>query len=680
MKSRGSGSRGDRAQTAKRIDELRQLIRHHNYLYHVRDRPEISDSAYDKLYRELRELEEAYPDLITADSPTQRVAGQPREGFVEVAHTAEMLSLDSADTEEAVRRFHTRVSSGVGGDRVDYVVEPKLDGISIELVYERGALIRAATRGDGRVGEDVTANVRTIGSVPLRLRSEARPAPSLVALRGEAIMLLSEFERLNGRLTQENKQTFANPRNAAAGSMRQLDPGITAQRPLVVFAYELLAAEDLSLATHVEVLAALRDWGFKTSPETVIGATIDDAIELHHVLERQRDDLEYEIDGIVIKLNDLEQRERLGSTAHHPRWAFAYKFEPRREVSEILDIVVGVGRTGKLTPVAILRPVDIGGVTVSRASLHNREEVERKDIRVGDMVRIARAGDVIPYVVERIDAPGKRRSPRFKMPERCPSCGSEIASPGGPLDYCLNGLACPAQLKARIQHFAARDALDIRGLGERTVEQLLDADLVRTVADLLSIDAAQLLNLDGFAQVSAANLIESIEKAKKTTLPRFLYALGIPEVGTQTARDLAAHFGSLDAVLAASQDDLEAVAGVGPKVAEAIHDFVHSSSTRRIITELKRRGLSITEERVSAQDQLAGLTFVFTGGLTRMTRGEAQEIVRALGGRTSSSVSTKTDYVVAGTDPGSKYDRALELGVAVLSEDEFIAMLPEGSA
>lgn len=652
---------------------MRETIRHHDYLYYVLDQPEISDADYDRLFQELEALEEGFPELVTPDSPTQRVAGQPRPGFSEIEHTAPMLSLDSGAEEEAVRRFDGRVRSALGDGAVAYVVEPKLDGVSVELVYEDGSLARAATRGDGRVGEDVTANVRTIGSVPLKLRAGARPVPKRVSLRGEAIMLISEFERLNARLTRDDKPVFANPRNAAAGSLRQLDPGVTAERPLAFYAYEVMTIEGPAPAKQWDALDALRDWGFKVSRHTRRAGSIDEAIEVHHELERERDELEYEVDGVVVKVDDLAARDSLGVTAHHPRWAFAYKFEPRREISEILHIVVQVGRTGKLTPVAMLRPVDVGGVTVSRASLHNREEIERKDVRVGDRVRIQRAGDVIPQVVERVAEPGKKRARVFKMPARCPSCGGPVVS-HGPLDFCTNGLACPAQLKARIQHFASRDALDIRGLGERTVEQLLASGLVESVADLLRLRETDLLQLEGFAELSATNLIDAIQHAKQVTLDRFLFALGIPEVGSQTARDLAQHFGSLDAFLAASRDELEAVPGVGPKVAEAVSDFLASPATGRTIAKLRKHGLELSEAEVPGDSRFASLTFVFTGALASITRSEAEEIVRSLGGRTSSSISKNTDYVVVGSDPGSKYERAKELGVETLSEEEFLKL------
>jgi len=662
----------------RRIEELRDAIRHHDHLYHVLDRPEISDAQYDRLYRELKQLEDDFPNLRSPDSPTQRVAGRPRPGFSEVEHTAPMLSLDSGDDEDGIRRFDARVRSALGDETIGYVVEPKLDGLSVELVYEGGALVRAATRGDGRVGEDITANARTIRSVPLRLKTDTRPSPPLVSLRGEAIMLIDEFERLNARLTQQDKPVFANPRNASAGAMRQLDPRVTAQRPLVFYAYDVMSVEGDTFVDQWEILGTLRDWGFKVSRHVQRVDDIDQAIEQHHKLEDQRDDLEYEIDGIVIKLDDLAARDRLGATAHHPRWAFAYKFQPRREVSEILDIVIQVGRTGKLTPVAMLRPVDVGGVTVSRASLHNREEVERKDIRKGDKVRIQRAGDVIPQVLERIAEPGEKRRSPFKMPNRCPVCRTVVVS-RGPLDFCTNGLACPAQLKGRIQHFVSRDALDIRGLGERTVEQLLEAELVASVVDLFSLTEADLLELEGFAVVSARNLVEAIQSAKTVPLDRFLYALGIPEVGTQTARDLARHFGTLDNLMRAPRDQLEAVPGVGPKVGDAVFEFLNDRSTVNVVAGLKKEGVQLVETEAPADNRLDGLTFVFTGGLESITRSQAEELVRSLGGRTSSSVSSKTDYVVAGSDPGSKYDKAVALGVETLTEEEFLRMIPKGA-
>ncbi len=677
---RKSGKAQDITRAQRRIEELREDIRHHDNLYHVLDQPSIADFEYDHLYQELVELERTYPELVTPDSPTQRVAGQPRAGFVEVEHQAPMLSLDSSDAEEQVRQFDTRLRAQLDGSAPDYVVEPKLDGLSIELVYEDGRLVCAATRGNGRVGEDVTPNVRTIGSVPLKLRGKSTAVPRRLSVRGEAVMLLDEFEQLNARLTREDKPAFANPRNAAAGALRQLDPNVTAKRRLVLYAYEVMLLEGAVLGAQSEALVALRGWGFKVNDLIETGIQIDAAIEFHHDLESRRDDLDYEIDGVVIKLDDLAARERLGATAHHPRGAFAYKFQPRREVSEIVDIVVQVGRTGKLTPIAMLRPVDIGGVTVARASLHNGEEVARKDIRVRDKVRVQRAGDVIPYVLERVDEKGKRRRAKFKMPRECPSCGTQIIS-RLPLDFCPNTLACPAQLKGRIKHFASRNGLDIRGLGERTVEQLLELGLVKSVADILSLTAEDLLRLEGFAELSAKNLVEAIGRSSRVELARFLYALGIPEVGAQTARDLAQHFGTLDSLLSATEAELEGVAGIGPIIALAAHDFLHSSNTIESIEALKQRGLQLIEAEARAGDlPLDGVTFVFTGSLESMARAAAEERVRVLGGHTGSSVSSNTDFVVAGSKAGSKYDQAVQLEITVLSEAEFLAMLAESTS
>lgn len=672
---REKATKGDREAARARIEELRNTIRHNDYLYYVLDQPEISDTEYDHLFRQLVALEEAYPDLVTPDSPTLRVGAPPREGFTQVSHLAPMLSLESVNEEADVRRFDERLRRTLADDRISYVLEPKLDGLSLELVYEDGVLQRAATRGDGRVGEEVTPNVRTIRSVPLKLRRGSRGIPARVSIRGEALMPVQAFERLNARLTEEDKPAFANPRNAAAGSIRQLDPSITAERTLDLFAYEVLWVEGAELATHTETLEALENWGFKVSPGWMTSETVEGALKFHDDLESRRDKLEWEIDGVVLKLDDLAARGQLGATAHHPRWALAYKFEPRREVSEILDIVVQVGRTGKLTPVALLRPVDIGGVTVARASLHNREEVARKDVRVGDRVRIQRAGDVIPDVVERIPQPGVKRRRPFEMPDRCPVCGTPIES-RGPLDYCPNSLGCPAQLKGRILHFASRDALDIEGLGERTVEQLVERGLVKDVADVLYLKVEDLQGLEGFAETSASNLARAIHDARTVELWRFLYALGIPEVGTQTARDLAEHFGSLDAILDAREEDLEQVSGVGPKVAEAVNDFLARETTRRVIEKTKKAGLHVTRGEAGG-GRLSGRTFVFTGTLDSMTRSEAEERVRGLGARTSSSVSGNTDYVVVGADPGGKYERARELGVQTLSEREFLELLQE---
>ncbi len=661
----------------RRVEGLRSEIRWHDHLYYVLDRPEISDAEYDRMFAELQALEEAHPEFITPDSPTQRVAGKPLPEFPEVSHLTPMLSLDSVTDPQEVRRFDQRVRDALEGSKVRYVAEPKFDGLSLELVYEDGALARASTRGDGERGEGVTENVKTIRSVPLRLRDGERRTPALLAVRGEAILRVEDFRRLNEELEREGKPVFANPRNAAAGSIRQLDPRITSRRPLRIFFYDLLALEGgPALRTHGAVLDALRNWGLRVSEQIRVCDSIEEVFEFHREVESRRDSLEYEVDGIVLKVDDLEARERLGTTARHPRWALAFKFPPREAVTEIVEIRVQVGRTGVLTPVAVLMPVPIGGVTVSRATLHNRQELERKDVRIGDSVRVIRAGDVIPEVIARVPKKGQRRRAPFRMPKKCPECQTRVLREG-PIDRCPNGLSCPAQLRGAIEHFGSRDALDIRGLGKETVEQLVASGLVRSVADLFILKEQDLLELERFAEVSAGNLVRALERSKRTELWRFLYALGIPSVGTQTARDLASHFGSLQAIESADEEALMEVAGIGPNVARDIADFFRTPENRKAIELCLQRGLRLVPPKRAA-GPLAGRTVVFTGGLAAMSRGEAEELVRRLGGRASGSVSAKTDYVVAGSEPGSKVDRAKELGVRVLTEKEFLKLSGQG--
>ncbi len=663
------------AEARRRVAKLRAEIRHHDYLYYVLDRPAISDADYDRLFRELVELEAQHPELVTPDSPTQRVSGAVLEAFPEIRHVAPLLSLESVTDPEAVRRFDERVRREASLREAAYTVEPKFDGLSLELVYEAGVLARASTRGDGAVGEGVTENVRTIRSVPLRLQTEKRPAPRLLAVRGEALMHLADFRALNEKLASEGKPLFANPRNAAAGSVRQLDSRVTAGRRLTVVCYDILALEGApEPATGWEALGALRDWGLRVADLARRCTTVDEVLAYHRDLEARRDALGYEIDGIVVKLDDLAARRRLGTTARHPRWALAFKFAPREQESVIEDIVVQVGRTGVLTPVAVLQPVRIGGVTVTRATLHNREEIARLDVRVGDRVRVVRAGDVIPDIVARVPVPGARRGPVFEMPKRCPECGAAVVQEG-PFDRCPNGLGCPAQLKGAIQHFGSREALDIRGLGRETAEALVEAKLVKSVADLLTLRETDLMRLEGFAEVSARNLVEAIDRAKKTELWRFVYALGVPNVGVQTARDLATHFGTLERLMAASEDELMDVPGIGPTVAPTIAGFFRRGETRRIIEACLKRGLALRVPRHPTSGPLAGKTVVFTGGLESMSRAEAEELVRRQGGRPSSSVSKATDFVVAGAEPGSKFEKARKLGVRILTEQEFLRLV-----
>lgn len=674
----------DRKKAEERVARLRSEIRHHDYLYYVKDRPEISDEAYDKLYRELVGLEEQFPDLITEDSPTQRVAGQPMDSLPTVEHAAPMLSLESDQAEASLRRFDERLRKGLGpGADVLYTLEPKLDGASIELVYENGVLLQASTRGDGRRGEGITSNIRTIYSVPLRLRDGGKhPIPPFLSVRGEVIMHSKEFDELNERLMAEGKEPFANPRNAAAGAVRQLDPQLTAARPLDLYAYDILAPQGddlqaLGLTTQWDVLEALGEWGLRVNDRVTRARTVEDILEYHGGLEAQRDDLGYEIDGIVIKLDDLAAREELGWTSRHPRWAFAYKFPPRKEITRLLSIFPSVGRTGVVTPVAILLPVEIGGVTVSRATLHNREEVIRKDVREGDRVRIQRAGDVIPQVVERIEEPDRERGPEWRMPETCPSCGTALTE-RGPFTVCPNSFECPAQLVGRIVHFASRNALDIEGLGDETAKMFVSEKLVRQLPDLFELRADQLVQLEGFAQKSATNLVEALKKASNAELPRFLYGLGIPEVGVAVARDLARHFGTFQRLREADEAALQEVMGVGPRMAEVITAFFREPNTAAILDELLTKVRLIESQSKPAAASVlpfAGQKFVFTGGLTRMTRSEAQEKIEALGARATGSVSKSTNYVVIGEDAGSKADDARRLGVTTLDENGFIELL-----
>jgi len=658
-----------KGEARRRVEWLREEIRRHDHLYYVLDRPAISDAAYDRLFRELTALEARHPELVTPDSPTERVAGALRPAFTEVRHVAPMLSLDSVTDPDAVRRFDERIRREVRGPTA-YTIEPKFDGLSLELVYERGRLTRASTRGDGVRGDGVTENVQTIRSVPLRLQTGRRPAPALLAVRGEAIMHAAAFARLNERLAREGNSVFANPRNAAAGSVRQLDPRITASRPLRVVCYDILAVRGgRQPKTGHEALAALRDWGLAVADEARVCGSTEELLAYHRDLDARRDALGYDIDGVVIKLNDLAARARLGVTARHPRWALAFKFAPREEDTVIERILVQVGRTGVLTPVAALRPVSIGGVTVTRATLHNRDELARKDVRPGDRVRVIRAGDVIPDVVARVPSRGRRKPP-FRMPARCPECRARIVR-DGPFDRCPNGLACPAQRKGAIEHFGSRDALDIRGLGRETVDALVGAGLVGSVADLFTLTERDLVPLDRFADLSARNLVAAIDRARRPDLERFVYALGIPQVGVQTARDLVAHFGSLGRLRRADEAALQEVEGVGPSVASAVAGSFRRPENRRIIDQCLARGVTPKAPAAPRKGPLVGQTVVFTGGLASMTRPEAEALVRSLGGRTSGSVSRKTDVVVAGAEAGSKRERARALGVRIASEREF---------
>ena len=658
----------------ERVDELRRELERHAELYYVRDAPVISDEKYDALFRELEELETRFPELLTPDSPTRRVGGAPLDAFASVDHLAPMLSLDSHADPAQVERFDVRLRKAAGNTAVSYVVEPKLDGASVELVYEDGSLARAATRGDGRRGEDVTVNVKTIRSVPLSLRAGGEPVPPVLALRGEIIMRVEAFETLNERLMNEGKEPFANPRNAAAGALRQLDSRITAQRPLDIYVYDILFGFPPEIGTQWRVLEAIREWGLPVNDLSERVSILAEIEAYHQRIMESRDDIGYEIDGVVIKLDDLALREELGSTSHHPRWAFAFKFPPRKEITRVLEILPSVGRTGVVTPVAMLRPVELGGVTVSRATLHNREEVARKDIRKGDRVRVQRAGDVIPQVVERVHEPGRRRQPRFTMPEACPSCGTGLIE-RGPFSLCPNSFECPAQLVGRIFHFGSRAALDIEGLGDETAKLLVETGLVSHLPDLFDLEAGQLVELEGFAEISAGNLVTAIATASRVELERFLFALGIPEVGVAVARDLATHFRSFEVIRAADEEALQDVPGVGPRMAEQIVAFFREPHNASVLDELLRRVDLVLPAAVADNAPLADLKFVFTGALEAVSREEAKKLVETAGGRVTGSVSKATDYVVAGESAGSKRAKAEKLGVEILDERGFLELL-----
>ena len=660
------------------IDNLRQEIRRHDYLYYVKDRPEISDEAYDRLFDTLKRLEARFPDLTTPESPTQRVGAKPQEQFHVVDHTSPMLSLDATREEDEVRRFDERTRKNLNS-KVRYLLEEKFDGASVELVYESGALRRAVTRGDGQQGEEITENIKTIRSLPLKLAGEERHAPKLLAVRAEVIMKIPAFEALNRKLLEAGNEPFANPRNAAAGSLRQLGPRVTAERPLEVVVYEIMALEGVRFASDSQALKSLEGWGLPTPRRVFEVSTVTEIVEHHARLAEERDRLPYEIDGVVIKIDDLRARDKLGSTAHHPRWAIAYKFAPRGEETRIEEIAIQVGRTGVLTPVALMRPVEVGGVTISRATLHNREEVQRKDIRVGDLVRIQRAGDVIPEVAERIAESGRKREPPFKMPSKCPACGSRVFE-RGPYTICPNRFACPAQLKGRLKHFASKRALDIEGLGEETVSALVDRKLVRDLADPFRLKKEDLLRLEGFAERSAAKLVDAIQKSRRIELGRLLYALGVPEVGAAVARDLAQHFRSLESLRRANREELEKVSGIGPRMSDAICEFFRDKRNQRAIDALLEAGLEIIELKRPQTQPLKGKTFVFTGSLDRFSRSEAEKLVESLGGRATSSVSRQTDYVVVGSEPGSKLDEAKAQGLKTLSENRFLDLLREAGA
>jgi len=655
------------------IEELRRQINHHNHLYFVLDSPEILDADYDVLMRRLTSLEHDHPDLITPDSPTQRVGAAPLEAFGTIEHTIPMLSLGNAFSHDELREFDERVRKGlgVGEEPVDYVVEPKYDGSAVELVYENGFLVSGSTRGDGVRGEDVTQNLKTIRSVPLRLKNDSG-VPARLEARGEVILNKDDFDEMNRRRLEEEEQPFANPRNAAAGSLRQLDSGVTAKRPLSIYIHGAGVVEGRDFEAHWEIMETFRSWGLRVNlGEMRQVKGIEKAIDYCKEVEEKREEFPYEIDGAVIKVDRLSLQDALGATSRSPRWAIAFKFPAQEEITVVEDIIVNVGRTGAVTPVASLRPVRVGGVEVRRATLHNEDEVARKDVRIGDHVIIRRAGDVIPEVVRAIPEKRTGDEKKFVMPVKCPVCGSAVErAPDEAASYCT-GSSCRAQLVEHIIHFASKTAMDIDGLGQMRIEQFVKEGLIEDVAGLYFVEKEQLASLERMAEKSADNLVAAIDKSRKTTLARFIYALGIRQVGEHVARVIADHFGSLENIADASTEELEEVMEVGPIVAQSIHTFFRQPKNIELIERLREGGVEIEIEERAAGSPFDGKTFVLTGTLEHFKRDEAKKLIQRLGGRVASSVSKKTDYVVAGDDPGSKYDKAKKLGVKILSEEEF---------
>jgi len=658
----------------KKIEKLREKIRYHNYRYYVLDDPTVSDAEYDRLMKDLIELEEKYPQYITPSSPTQRVGIEPVSEFTTVKHIAPMLSLANAFSTEELRAFNQRIKKLIPQQKLEYVVELKIDGLAVALVYENGIFIRGATRGDGVTGEEISSNLRTIRSIPLKLFGEDLPLHFEVY--GEVYMKKSDFKKLNEERIKKGESLFANPRNAAAGSVRQLDPRVTAQRHLDTFIYRATFPERNKFNTHMKVLNYLKKIGFKVNPHIKLCQDIEEAIDYCQKWIEKKDELDYEIDGMVIKVNSLRMREELGSTTRNPRWAIAYKFPAQQMTTKVQDIIVQVGRTGALTPVAVLDPVRISGSVVQRATLHNEDEIKRKDIRIGDTVLIQKAGEVIPEVVKVIKEERTGEEKKFVMPDLCPVCGARVFRSEGEVVSRCNSLICPAQIKERIRHFASRNAMDIEGLGPAIVDQLVEKGLIKDFSDLYFLKRDDLISLERMAEKSADNLLDAIEKSKKKTLANLIYGLGIRYVGVHTAEVISRHYPTLDRFKKAGLEELIEIDEIGPKIAESIILFFREKENLAIIERLRSAGLNFGQEEEKIREEkaaqvLAGKQFVLTGTLKDFTRAQAQEIISGLGGRVTGSVSKKTDYVVAGEDPGSKYQKAQKLGVTIINEEEF---------
>jgi DNA ligase (NAD+) len=659
----------------REVEALRRDIEHHNHQYYVLDTPEISDAEYDQMMRRLEMLEQEYPEVYDPNSPTQRVGAPPLELFETVTHTFPMLSLANGMEEHEVREFDQRIKRFLGTSKdIDYVVEPKMDGLAVEVLYETGRFTVGSTRGDGFTGENVTQNLRTVKTIPLMLRRDKAPVPERIEVRGEVYMEIEAFKVLNEARVASGEPPFANPRNAAAGSLRQLDSKVTASRPLKIFCYGMGVVAGARFDTHWQFLETIPKWGFRVNPLIRRCQDIEECIDFYQEMAERRESLSYEIDGVVIKVNRLDLQATLGQVSRSPRWALAYKFPAHQSLTRILDIMASVGRTGVVTPVAELEPVWVGGAQISHATLHNQDEVDRKDVRIGDTVVVQRAGDVIPEVVRVI---GERRTGKevpYSIPKKCPVCGGDVVRlPGEAAHRCVS-LSCPAQLKGSIKHFAAKRAMDIDGLGKKLVDQIVDRGLVRDIADLYGLTRESLTSLDRMAEKSAQNILEALEKSKRKPLARFLYALGIRHVGEHLSETLAQHFGSLERLARATEEELINVNEVGPEVAESVVTFFQDSKNLETLRRLEKFGLDIEEPSAKGEEKLGGKVFVFTGALDSMERDEARRLVESMGGKTVSGVSRKVDYVVVGKDPGSKLERARDLGIQIITEDEFNKM------
>ena len=663
--------------TDNQIQDLRDQLNDHNYRYYVLDDPLISDSEYDQLFRELQKLETDNPNLITEDSPTRRVGAEPLSSFGSWTHRMPMLSLANAMNEDELAAFDTRVKKGLDTEKdLEYMAEPKLDGLAVELVYENGFFVNGSTRGDGITGEDITQNLKTITAIPLSLRKNGQKTPPLLEVRGEVFITKDGFKKLNRNQEKEELSPFANPRNAAAGSLRQLDSKITATRPLSIYCYEAGRIDGISFDTHEDFLSTLKEWGFPVNPEIQKVNNAETMVAFHRNLEAKRDSLPYGIDGTVFKVNVINQRNALGIRSRSPRWAIAGKFKAQQATTLVQNIIPSVGRTGAVTPVARLEPVNVGGVVVTNATLHNQDEIDRKDVRVGDTVLIQRAGDVIPEVVKVIPAKRPPETKTYQLPTECPSCGQEVSRPEGEVVTRCQNLSCPAQVKGRIEHFVSKGALDIDGFGEKLVDQLVDKKLILTVDDIFKLNFDDLVNLDRMAEKSALNILTAIQDSKQTTFARFVYALGIRNVGAHLSKVLEKAFvGDIEKFMKAAEEELEAIDEVGPIVAETITTFLSNCTNTNVIESCLSLGIRLKKVEKPKSLLLQGKTFVFTGALTQFSRNEAKEMTEAHGGKVSGSVSKNTDFVVAGPGAGSKLKKATELDIPVLSEAEFFDRL-----